>query len=176
MFVATGGAPEARIAGELRRLVQETDPRLVIMESKTVSEHLAIALFPPRMGALLLGVFGGLALILAVTGLYGTVAFTVARRSREVGIRMSLGADARRVIGMVLRGALALVVVGAVIGLLLSAGLAQLVQVFLYGVSPLDPLTFVAVPVLLAVVALGAAFVPARRASRVDPVRALRSE
>ena len=176
MFVATGGAPEARIAGELRRLVQETDPRLVIMESKTVSEHLAIALFPPRMGALLLGVFGGLALILAVTGLYGTVAFTVARRSREVGIRMSLGADARRVIGMVLRGALALVVVAAVIGLLLSAGLAQLVQVFLYGVSPLDPLTFVAVPVLLTVVALGAAFVPARRASRVDPVRALRSE
>jgi predicted permease len=176
MIVAAGSAPEARIAGELSRLAREADPRLLIMESKTMTEHLAIALFPPKMGAVLLGVFGMLALVLATTGLYGTVAFTVSRRSREMGIRMSLGADRRKVVGLVLRGALGLVATGAVIGLLLSAGLARLVQVFLYGVSSLDALTFLGVPLLLFAVAVAAAWIPARRASRVDPVRALRSE
>lgn len=130
MFVATGTLPEAQISGQLRSVVREVDPRLVLMESKTVSEHLSVALFPPKMAALLLAIFGGLALILASTGLYGAVAFNVSRRSREMGIRMSLGADASRVVGMVLRGALSIV----------------------------------------------AALMPARRASRINPVEALKSE
>jgi predicted permease len=176
MMVARGGIPEVQIVGELRRLVREVDPRLVIMDAKTMTEHLSVMLFPPRMAALLLGVFGLLALVLASTGLYGVVAFTVSRRVREVGIRMSLGADERAVVRMVLRGAMGLVLTGAVIGLALTAGLTQLISQFLYGISATDPITFLSVPLVLAAVALVAAFLPARRASRVDPVEALRAE
>ncbi len=175
-IIATGTIPEAQIVTELRRVARELDPRFVIMESKTVSEHLSIALFAPRMAAILLGVFGALALILASTGLYGIVAFSVSQRTREMGIRLSLGADAGTVVGMVLRGAMGLVGVGVVIGVVLSLGLAQAIRGFLYGVGAMDPVTFIGVPVILAAVALVAAFVPARRASRIDPVQALRSE
>jgi predicted permease len=176
MMVARGGVPEAQIVGEMRRLVREVDPRLVIMDSKTMTEHLSVMLFAPRMAALLLGVFGILALVLASTGLYGVVAFTVSRRVREVGIRMSLGADSGSVIKMVLKGAMTLVLIGGVIGLALTVGLTQLISQFLYGVSGTDPITFLGVPAVLAGVALLAAFLPARRASRVDPVEALRAE
>jgi predicted permease len=176
MIVARGGIPEAQIVGELRRTVREVDSRLVIMDSKSMTEHLSVMLFPPRMAALLLGVFGLLALILASTGLYGVVAFSVSRRVREVGIRMSLGADSGSVIRMVLRGAMALVLIGGIIGLVLTAGLAQLIAHFLYGVSGMDPITFLGVPAVMAAVAFLAAFLPARRASRVDPVKALRAE
>jgi predicted permease len=174
--VARGGVSEAQIVGELRRMVRELDSRLVVMDSKTMTEHLSVMLFPPRMAALLLGVFGSLALVLASTGLYGIVAFSVSRRTREMGIRISLGADARTVIGMVLRGALALVAVGGVVGLLLTLGLAQLIGGFLYGVSGTDPVTFIGVPLILGLVATVAALVPARRASLVNPVEALRRE
>jgi ABC-type antimicrobial peptide transport system permease subunit len=176
MMVARGQIPEAQIVAELRRVVREADSRLVIMDSKTMTEHLSVMLFPPRMAALLLAVFGLLALVLASTGLYGVVAFTVSRRVREVGIRMSLGADAGAVVKMVLKGAMALVLVGAVIGLVLTAGLTQLISQFLYGVSATDPITFIGVPAVLAAVALVAAFLPARRASKIDPVEALRAE
>jgi len=175
-LVARGTVPDPQIAAQLRQLVNEVDPRLVLMESKTMKEHLAFALFPPRMAALLLGVFGALALILATTGLYGTVAFSVSRRSREMGIRLSLGAATGKVVGMVLRGAMGLVAVGVIIGVILSLGLAQAIQGFLYGVGATDPVTFLGVPLILMGVALVAALVPARRASRVDPVRALKSE
>jgi predicted permease len=175
-IVARGSLPEAQIAGQLRQLVQEVDSRLVIMEAKTMTEHLAITLFPPRVAALLLGVFGALALILATTGLYGTVAYSVSRRSREMGIRMSLGANPGSVVSMVLKGAMALVAVGALLGWALSLGLAQTVRMFLYGITALDPITFVGVPLLLGAVALVAAVIPARRASRVNPVAALKTD
>ena len=177
-LIATGSVTEAQIVAELRRVARDLDPRFVVMESKTVSDHLSIALFPPKIAAILLGVFGGLALILASTGLYGIVAFSVSRRTREMGIRLSLGADSGQVVLMVLRGAMGLVLVGTVIGLVLSLGLAQLIEAggFLYGIGALDPVTFLGVPLILAGVALVAAFVPARRASRVDPVQALKSE
>jgi len=157
-------------------VVRDVDPRFIIMESKTVSDHLSIAMFPPRMAAILLGVFGALALILATTGLYGTVAFSVSRRSREMGIRLSLGADAGAVVRMVLRGAMGLVAVGALIGIILSLGVAQAVRGFLYGIEALDPVAFVGVPAVLIAVAFLAALVPARRASKVNPVQAMRSE
>ena len=128
------------------------------------------------MAALLLGVFGGLALILATTGLYGTVAYSVSRRNREMGIRMSLGADANQVVAMVLKGAMGLVAVGAVLGWILSLGLASAIQQFLYGIGAMDPATFIGVPIILCGVALVAALVPARRASRVNPGNALGSE
>ena len=175
-LVARGDIPDAQIATQLQQLVREVDSRLVLMESKTMSEHLSLALFPPRMAALLLGVFGGLALILATTGLYGTVAYSVSRRNREMGIRMSLGADAGTVVRMVLKGAMGLVAVGAMLGWILSLGLASAIQQFLYGIGAMDPVTFIGVPLVLGGVALFAALVPARRASRVNPVMALKSE
>jgi len=175
-IIVRGSIPDAQIAGQLRRTIQEVDPGLVIMETKTMREHLAIQLFPIRAAAGLLGAFGLLALILATTGLYGTVAFSVSKRTREMGIRLSLGADAAGVVRMVLRGAMGLVITGGVFGLLISAGLGQVVAGFLIGTSGLDPVTFVGVPAILLGVAALAAFLPARRASRVDPVRALKTE
>jgi predicted permease len=176
IFVARGNLPDAQIAGQLRQIIREVDPRIVTMETNTMAEHLSLQLFPPRAAAGLLGAFGLLALILATTGLYGTVAFNVSRRTREMGIRLSLGADATGVVRMVLKGALGLVMVGGIIGLLISAGLAQAVRRFLYGTSVLDPVAFVGVPIILLCVAGVAAWVPARRASRVNPVQALKSE
>lgn len=175
-IIARGSVPDAQIAGQLRRVIQEVDPGLVIMETKTMAEHLAIQLFPARAAAALLGAFGLVALILATTGLYGTVAFNVAKRTREMGIRLSLGADASQVVGMVLRGALGLVVFGGVLGLILSLGLGRAVSGFLFGTGGTDLVTFLTVPAILVGVAALAAWVPARRASRVDPVQALKSE
>ena len=174
--MARGSLPDAQIAGQLRQMIQEVDSRLVIMETKTMAEHLSVQLFPPRAAAGLLGVFGLLALVLATTGLYGTVAFNVSRRTREMGIRLSLGADANSVVNMVLRGAMGLAVVGGVMGLLASLGLAQLVSGFLYGTRTFDPVTFTVVPVILLGVAAVAAFIPARRASMVNPVEVLKAE
>lgn len=175
-FVARGSIPDGQIAGQLRQIIREVDPRVVIMETKTMPEHLAVQLFPPRAAAALLGAFGLLALILATTGLYGSVAYTVSRRRQEMGIRLSMGADAGAVVTMVLRGAMGVVLAGGVCGIILGLGLAQGVRTFLYGTSPMDPLTLVLVPALLFGVASLAAFIPARKASKVDPVQALRSE
>ena len=146
------------------------------METKTMPQHLSVQLFPPRAAAGLLGTFGLLALILATTGLYGTVAFSVSKRTREMGIRLSLGADAGSVVKMIVKGAMGLAVAGGVIGVLLSLGLAQAVSGFLYGTSTFDPVTFTVVPAVLLGVAALAAFVPARRASRVNPVESLKAE
>ena len=175
-IIARGTLPDAQIASQLRRMIREVDPRLVIMETKTIPEHLSIQLFPPRAAAVFLGAFGLLALILATTGLYGTVAFSVSRRTKEMGIRLSMGANAGQVEGMVLTGAMGPVALGAFLGWLLSLGLAQAIRGFIYGISAVDPVTFLGVPAILGAVALAAALVPARRASRVDPVQALRAE
>jgi ABC-type antimicrobial peptide transport system permease subunit len=175
-FVARGTLPDPRIAGQLRQVIREVDNRLVTMETKTMAEHLAVQLFPPRAAAGLLGAFGLLALILATTGLYGTVAYSVSRRTQEMGIRLSLGADAGGVVRMVLKGALALTLAGGVVGVLLGLGLAQAVGRYLYGISPFDAVTFLGVPAILLGVAAAAAYFPARRASRVNPVDALRAE
>jgi predicted permease len=173
---ARGTMSPVEIVASLRRVVREADPSLVVMDAKTWDEQLSVMLFPGRMAALLLGVFGLLALSLASIGLYGVVSFAVSRQVQEVGIRMSLGASRGAVIRLVLRGVMGVVAVGGITGLAAAAGLARLMGSFLYGVGPNDPLTLVAVPLVLATVAALAAFVPARRASRVDPVRALRSE
>jgi putative ABC transport system permease protein len=120
--------------------------------------------------------FAFLALVLASIGLYGVVSYAVARRAREVGIRMSLGAETGAVVWMLTGGGMRLVLVGGIIGLGASALLARLVASLLYGVPALDPLTFIGVPLILGTVASLASYVPARRASRVNPVTALRSD
>jgi putative ABC transport system permease protein len=175
-LVARGSLSPPEIVASLRRIVREANPGLVLMEAKTMEGHLSVMLFPPRMAALLLGVCGLLALALATLGLYGVVSFAVSRRTREVGIRMSMGADEKAVIGMVLRGAMTLVAVGGIVGLVIAFGLAQLIRQFLFGMGPSDPVALLGVLLLLGGVAALAAYIPARRASRVNPVEALRSE
>ncbi len=169
------GLPEEALRaafGALRKM----DPEMVVMETKTMETHLGIQLMPARLGALLSGVFALVALALASIGLYGVVSYAVSRRRREMGIRMSLGAAPGEVVGQVVREGMTLVGVGTGIGLALALAGAQLLRSFLYGVGAMDPVTFVVVPAILLAVTLLASFVPARRASRVDPVRALKAE
>jgi predicted permease len=175
-LVATGPASASEIVLTLHRTIREFDRDLVIMSETTMSEHLGVMLFAPRMAAFILGIAGGLALLLAAVGLYGVVNYSVSRRTREVGIRMSLGADVASVRRLVMVGGLRLVAVGSAIGLVFAYAGARFVGSFLYGVGGTDPLTFLGVPILLASVALAAGYFPAYRASRVDPVQALRSD
>jgi ABC-type antimicrobial peptide transport system permease subunit len=175
-FLARGSVPAAELVATLQRVIRDVNPRLIVLETKTMKEHLSVRLFGYRSAALLLGAFGVLALLLSSIGLYGVVSFSVSRRIREMGIRMSLGARAGQVTRMVVGRALGIVALGGMAGLAAAAALAHLVQVFLMGVTPLDPYTLVGIPVLLGTVALVATLIPARRASRVNPVEALRAE
>jgi predicted permease len=175
-LVASGNGSPAELAADIRRAVVELDPDLLIMNIQTLEERLGVNLYPARLAAAFLGTFGLLALFLAAIGLYGVVSLSVSRRTRELGIRMAVGADRGSVVGMVLRGSLASVALGGLLGLGLAFAGALLIRSFLFGVEPADPATLVTVPILLGLVAAAAAFLPARRASRVDPVEALRTE
>ncbi len=125
---------------------------------------------------LLLSVFGGLALVLAAIGIYGLMAFTVEQRTQEIGIRMALGAGAAALRRMIVRQGMLLAFVGIALGLAAAYGLTRLLTAFLFGVKPVDPLVFAAVPVVLALVSLAAIWIPASRATRIDPALALRRE
>ena len=173
---ALGEAVSQTLFPMLRRMIREVNPALMVMETKTMEDNIAVILFPARMAALLLGVFGVLALALAAIGLYGVVSFSVSQRTREIGIRMSVGANARAVVLTVMAGAMKLVAVGGFIGLAAALGLAQLVRHTLFGVDSMDIATLLAVPLILACAAGVAAWIPARRAGRVDPMVALRYE
>ncbi len=175
--VVKGTGTSEQLALVTREVLDRVSPDMVLFEEiKTMNEHLALLLFPPRMAALLLSVFGGLALLLAGIGIYGVVSYAVVKRTRELGIRMSLGATSRDVVSMAIGGGMRLVMVGAVVGVALAGGITWSVSSYLFGISATDVVTFVAIPLLLCSVALLAAWIPARRASRVDPVLALRSE
>ena len=175
-LVARSSADADRVARDMLRTVRAMDPEVLVAQTTTMERHLAIMLLPRRLGALVVAGFAFLALALASIGLYGLVSYAVARRAREVGIRLSLGADARAVVWMLAGGGMRLVALGGVIGLAASAALAQLLSRLLFGVPALDPVTFAGVPLVLGFVALLAAWIPARRASRVDPAEALRAE
>ena len=165
-----------RAALALMNAGREIDPDLWVWETKTMAQHLGILLLPAQLSAFLLSVFAALALLLSSIGLYGVVSYAVAQRTREVGIRMALGADADRVVRLLAASGLKLVLVGTVIGLVVSLVLARLLSDLLFGVEAFDLTTFVAVPVVLGVTAVVAAYLPARRAERLDPVTALRVE
>jgi putative ABC transport system permease protein len=130
----------------------------------------------PRLYAVLMGVFAGLAVALAAIGIYGVMAYGVAQRTREIGIRMALGAQRLEVLGLVVGQGLSLAGIGIVLGLGGAAGVTQYLEGMLFGITPLDPATFVVVSLLFAAVAALAAFVPARRATKIDPIIALRVE
>jgi predicted permease len=175
--VVKGQGTSEELVAITRATIDEISPDMVLFEEvKTMNEHLALLLFPPRMAALMLSVFGGLALLLAGIGVYGVVSYAVAKRTRELGIRMSLGASASDVVRMAVTGGMRLVVVGALVGIVLAGGVTWVAADYLFGISSTDLVTFATIPLLLTGVALLAAWVPARRASRVDPVQALRSE
>ena len=139
-----------------------------------MNDTIATSLYAPRMGAMLLTVFGGLALLLASLGVYGVLAFSISRRTREIGIRMALGADRRRVFGLVIREGMWLVGIGLAIGLGAGLYFSGSIKTFLYDVNTRDVTTFASVPCVLAAVALLACYLPARRAMKVDPMVALR--
>ncbi len=175
VLARTSGSAEQTTA-QLLDLLRTMDPETPIIESKTMKEHLSVMLIPARLSAFLSTLFGALAVGLAVIGLYGVVSYAVAQRRREMGIRMSLGATRRSVVGLAVGGGMKLVALGGIIGLSLAFLATRVLRGFLFGIAPLDPVVFLAVPTVLGVVALLAAYLPARRASRVDPVRALKAE
>jgi predicted permease len=175
LLVRTAGDP-ASVAAAVRSEVQAIDRHVPLTGVRPMAELIGNSLYAARMGAILLGVFAFIALALAAVGVYGVMAFSVARRTREIGIRMALGAERRDVLRLVLKEGMTLVAVGVVVGLTAAAAVTRLLASFLYGVSVTDAATFAAVPALLAGVALLACYVPARRATRVDPLVALRYE
>ncbi len=175
VLVRTGGDPAA-FSETLRQEIRALDPRLPVYDVRTLESHMSFALVPVRLAATLLGVFGLLALTLCCVGLYGTLSFAVSQRTREIGVRIALGARSRDVLRLVLAQGLVLTLVGMGIGLSAAAGASRFLTFLLYGISPLDPFTFLVISMLLLMVALLACYVPARRALRVDPMAALRYE
>jgi predicted permease len=173
LYVRAAGSP-AQLVAQVRREIQAIEPNLPVPNIQTMNETIGASLYAPRMGAMLLTVFGGLALLLAALGVYGVLAFSISRRTREIGIRMALGADRRRVFALVIREGMWLVGIGLAIGL--GAGLyaSESIKRFLFDVSTRDAATFTSVPLVLAAVALLACYLPARRAMKVDPMVALR--
>ena len=175
LFVHTTGAPGMMLS-EIRRIVRSVDVHIPITYEKTIRQHMAIALWPSWMGAMLLGSLGLLAFILASMGVYGVMAYSVSQRTRELGIRMALGAQTSQVIRLVLRQGMLLAAIGLGFGLFAAFGSTHLAGSLLYGVNPNDPVIFVGVTSLLAFAAFAACYFPARRALKIDPIAALRTE
>ena len=164
----------ATLVPALRARLQAAEPNLPILELRTVAETLGNSLYVARMGATLLGSFAALALLLAAIGVYSVTSFSVAQRTREIGVRMALGARGDDVLTLVLGQGMRLVAVGVGIGLILALAAGRSVESFLYGVSGRDTMTLAVVPLILAAVALVACLLPARRAVKMDPLVALR--
>jgi predicted permease len=175
LTVRTDGNADA-LLGAVRKQVQTIDPNLPLYDVKTLTEHMRFALFPPRIAATVLGVFGLVALLLSAIGIYGITSYTVAQRTHELGIRLALGAQRSDVLKLVLRHGFKLTMIGAALGLGGAYLATRAITSVLYGVSATDPFTFVFVSSLLIGVALVASYVPSRRATKVDPLIALRSE
>lgn len=175
LFVHTTG-PSAPVLKQAEAIVRGLDDKIPITYMKTVGDHLAFALWPSWMGAVLLGAFGVLALVLASMGVYGVMAYSVSQRTRELGIRMALGAQTGEVVQLVLRQGMTIAAVELGVGLLAAFAATRLVGALLYGVNPSDPVVFIGVTALLAISAFAACYFPARRAVKIDPVSALRFE
>ena len=169
-------APPAAMAAAVRREIQAAYPNLSVFDVQDLQSHLAAAQILPRVAGVLFGFAGLSALLLSITGLFGVVNYSVSRRTREIGIRMALGAERQSVLQMILSQGMRLSLVGAIIGFALSFAGTRVLSGLLYGVEPTDPLTFSVVPVVLLATALGACLIPALRASRLAPMTALREE
>jgi hypothetical protein len=175
ILIRTSGDP-LKFLPQVREQVRALDPGVAVLESDSVANLLSVSLFAYRTAAALAAVLGGLGLLLAAIGIYGVLSYSVSQRSHEIGIRIALGAQQRDVLRLVLEegGKMALLGIGG--GLIAAFGLTRLMAKMLYGVSTHDPVTFGAVAIVLTAVALTACYIPARRATRVDPLVALRYE
>jgi predicted permease len=175
-LVARVGADSGSAIKALRGELQRMDSTLPLYNVQPLSDHMNVPLFPFRMAATVLGSFGVLAIVLAAIGIYGVMSYVVAGRTREIGVRIALGAARRDVLALIIKQGMTLASIGLGIGLVIALGVAQLLAKLLFGVSPLDVITFAGVSLLLAVVAVLACYIPARRATKVDPLTALHYE
>ena len=163
-------------AAVVRQRIAEFDPQLLVLRIRPMDAVVSTALSRPRFNLILLSSFAIVALALASVGIYGVLAYLVTQRTREIGIRMALGAPAADALRLVLREGMAPVVLGAGAGMIATLAATRAIRSMLFGVTPLDPVSFAAAPAVLATVALLACYLPARRATRVDPLTALREE
>ena len=175
IMVRTAGDPGPMVA-RMREEITALNPDISFFDARTMDENMSVVLFPVRMGAALLAVFGLLALGLAAVGVYGVIAYSVSRRTREIGIRMALGAGSNNVLRLVVWQGMRVVLVGVVLGVLGAAALSRALGNLLYDVSAVDPVAFIGTVAVLIGVALLANYIPARRGARVDPMVALRTE
>jgi putative ABC transport system permease protein len=175
LVVRTAGDPHSLLT-EVRREIQALDPNVVPIDLETMKEYMALPLFPAHTAGLLLGAFGALALVLAVGGLYGVMCYAVSQRTHEIGVRVALGAERRDVLKLVVGHGMLLALVGLGAGLASAFAATRALTSLLYGISSSDPVTFVSVSLALMGVAFAASYIPARRATKVDPMVALRYE
>jgi ABC-type antimicrobial peptide transport system permease subunit len=160
----------------VREAIRRVDATVPVFDARTMEDQMLGALLPARLGGILLGACGLLALLLAAVGIYGVMAYSVAQRTREIGLRMALGADARELLMLVMGEGARLTGFGLGIGIMAALGLTRFVSSLLYGIQPADVVSFGGAALILALTAILACYVPARRAIRVNPVLALRSE
>jgi predicted permease len=175
-LVVRAAVEPATLDAAVTRAIRDLDPLLPVANVRTLEDYYAATLAEPRLNLWLFGAFALLALTLAAVGVYGVISYTVAQRTREIGIRMALGAERGAVAALVVRHGLGLAALGAAVGLGGALALTRLMESLLFGVGTADPLTFAAAPLVLIAVAAVACLVPARRASRVDPTVTLRYE
>ena len=165
-----------RLAGELRALLTSMNPNLPIVTAQTLEDYAAFGVLPQRIAASVSGTLGIVGLLLAAIGIYGVTAYMVTSRTREIGIRMALGAQPADVVRLVLRQGMKLVLIGVAIGVLLAAGASRLIQSLLFGVGPADPIAFLLAATLFLAIGLGACWLPARKATSIEATEALRFE
>jgi putative ABC transport system permease protein len=175
VYLRTNSDP-GTLGETVRREVQSIDPAIPVFGTRTMDEIVAKYLEQRRFALELLGIFAGVALVLASIGIYGVMAYTFSQRTNEIGIRMAMGAQRGDILKIAVGEGALIVIVGLVAGLVGSLALTRFLQTMLFNVKPTDPITFAAISGLLSAVALAACFVPARRATRVDPLVALRHE
>ena len=175
LVVRAANDPKALI-GVVQKEAHALDIELPVFNIRTLDQYMSSSVAEPKFSALLLGLFAGLALILSCIGLYGVMSYVVAQRTRELGIRMALGAQTRDVLKLVVRQGMGLTLLGAAIGVAGAVALTRMMKSWLFGVSPTDPLTFAVAALLLTIVALLSCWIPARRAAKVDPITTLRFE
>ena len=164
------------ITTSLRGVIRSVDKNEPISSIGTMDQLISQSVTEPRFRTLLLGIFAGLAFLLAVVGIYGIISYSVTQRTHEIGIRMALGAERRDVLRLVVAQGMASTLIGIAVGLFAAFGLTRMLSSFLYGVRPTDPVTFVVVSAAFIAVAAIASYIPARRATKVDPMVALRYE